>query len=166
MSSLSVNFRIILLLLIILLAIPKTEAQTSFAIDKGGRVKRVHFYIGSKIGVKDLKTDARYFGELTFISDSMIAVNGQNIMIKDIDFVIDPTRRYGWILLSKVSIRAALIYFLLDSGNRVINKESPIVDNRNLKITLPIAGIAIISTLLRNKRYKHKDNNMKMVQIE
>lgn len=166
MSSLPINFRIILLLIIIILAIPKAEAQTSFAIDKGGKVKRVHFYIGNLIGVKDLKTDIKYFGELTLISDSMIAVDGQNIMIKDIDFVIDPTGRYGWKLLSSLSLTAAVLYFGLDTGNRIINNETPYVDNRTLKITLPLLGVGLAARWLSIKKLKHKDNNMKMVHIE
>lgn len=142
-----------------------TQAQTSFAIDKGGRVKRVHFYTGNAIIVKVQEEKKVIKGFIENVEDSAIILEGRRIKLNQIDYVINPNGPFIWSLLSQLGIKGGILYFTLDAGNRLISKEYPIVDDKTLKVVIPFIAVGVIATLIMNKKYRNDGTNFKIVKM-
>lgn len=135
-------------------------AQQSFNIDKRGKVKRVKYYIGQDINLRYNNT--KLYGQITALNDSSITVEGVNIPISTINYVVHLRQAFIWVFIRKVGYRAGIGYFMLDAGNRLINNESPAVDAHTLNVSLPLIGLGVVGSLMKNKRFKNKGYNMRV----
>tara|TARA_R110002049_G_scaffold305714_3_gene503058 strand:+ start:6261 stop:6755 length:495 start_codon:yes stop_codon:yes gene_type:complete len=136
----------------------KAYAQKSFNIDKGGKVKRIKYYVGQDIRLK--YNDSKIIGQITALGDSSITVQGINIPISTIDYVIHPRQAFIWWFLRNAGYRAGVGYFILDAGNRLINNDSPVVDDHTITVSVPLIGIGAIGSLMKNKRFRNNGYNM------
>ena len=140
-------------------------AQTSLAVDKKGKVKRIHFYRGDIITIKIKEEKNNLTGFIEMIEDSAVIIEGRKINVNQIEYIINPQGPFIWRLLSQLGIKGAIIYFTLDTGNRVINNEKPIVDEKTLKVTLPFLVVGVVATLIKNKKYRNNGSNIKIVKL-
>jgi len=140
-------------------------SQTSLAVDKGGKVKRIHFYTGSTIIVKVKEEKEIIKGYIGNVEDSAIILEGRRVKLSQIDYIINPNGPYIWRLLSQLGIKGGIVYFTLDAGNRLISNDRPIVDDKTLKVVIPFLAVGVIATLLKNKKYKNDGTNIKIVKL-
>lgn len=141
-----------------------SAAQKTFNINKRGKVKRIKYYIGQDITLK--YNDTKQFGQITAMGDSSISLEGVVIPLSSIDYVVHPRKAFIWWFLRNVGYRAGVGYFILDGGNRLIYNESPIIDDRTLSISIPLIGLGVIGSLMKNRRFQNKGYNMNINDME
>jgi hypothetical protein len=164
-NSALVLFRIVSVITLMACVQSTCFSQTSLAIDKGGKVKRIHFYTGYRIEVKVKEEKKSIVGFIENVEDSAIILEGRRIKISEIDYVINPNGAYIWRFLSAVGIKGGLVYFTLDAGNRLINGDRPVIDDKVLKVSVPILFVGVVATLLKNKKYRNDGSNIKIVKL-
>lgn len=128
-------------------------AQKFIAIDKGGRNKRIRFYTGEYMSLKT-KDGEFHKGNIIQIDSIDFVLGMEKIKLNEIEVVYKKTSRYGLSLLSNVTLIAGLGFFAIDSGNRLINSENPIVRRETIKLSSGLLGVSVLSSLLTKKKYK------------
>lgn len=96
-------------------------SQRSIGLDKKGKVKRLHFYEGTRIKIK-LVDNERISGKIYAIYDSSFVIDGRKIPMSEVATVysVRPTMRFigGALMVS------GAFYFTLDAVNNLLNYEA------------------------------------------
>jgi hypothetical protein len=151
--------------LILLLFSLQLKSQKILALDKPGKVKRIRYYEGDVIS---LKTDSGIWvrGEINRLLDSSLFIDNQQIHLSDIKSVQKTQKGFGWRLLAKVCINAASGYFLIDTSNRLINGDQPMVHEGTIKASGIMYGVFFISSTIGNRKYRiNKNRTLKIIDI-
>jgi len=145
----------LILSLIILMSCLTLDAQNILLLEHNRKFKNHKFYRGDDIHlrVRTDTTDVHIRGEINAIYDSLLVVNYTNIvMLKDIEVVY---RDRMWArIVSYSAIVAGGGYLVLDSFNRAINNEAPVVDDQTLVTSGIIIGAGLL--LIPFKEYRHR----------
>lgn len=106
-------------LTLIFLSIPtNSSAQRSIGLDKGGKVKRIHFYEGQSIRIKLLDKE-KVAGHIDAIYDSSFVIEGRKILLSEVEMVysVRPPLRF----LGGAFMVAGVFYFSIDAVNNLFN---------------------------------------------
>ena len=153
-----------LFFLVILVSIP-AFSQKFLALDKGGKSKRIKFFNGDYIHLTTNEKES-VFGQIDLLKDSSLIIASREIYIQDIKSIHLKDRYYGLSLISNLSWVAGLGYFALDSGNRLINKENPIIQEGTIKTGVIFLGVSLLSKSITNRTFRIKNRHrLKIIDI-
>ena len=160
--------RLLCVLLFLLFEAFYCKAQNVLVVCITGTPKSVRFVKGDNIGVKITGDNKIYKGIITQIKDSSFRLiekgrDEKEIFIPDVEIVVDYERFWGLGLLSRVAITAGTGFFLLDTFNRTINGDSPIVEDRTAKAGLMISSFGIV--LIPISRKYHRIGEKRTIKI-
>lgn len=151
--------------LLLLLFSLNSYGQKFLALDKRGKVKRIRFYKGDSITLKT-KSDSLISGIIQLFEDSSFWVSGQPVVLSDIKSIQSPKNNSGLKLISNLSFLAGSGYFILDSGNRLLNNEKPFVEKSTVKTSAIFIGIAIFSFSVSKRSYQINNRHpLKIIDI-
>jgi len=155
------------LIIIILIGCVKGYSQNILILDKPGKVNRIRYYTGDLIHLKTHDREKLY-GEIEIIKDSSFVVNRQEIKLSEVKYIQNTKRHKGWDFLSGVSLTAGLGYFILDSGNKLINGEGREIANSRMVVTTSIfMGVFLVSNRIANRKYRiNKNRKLKIINLD
>ncbi|MCX6234569.1 MAG: hypothetical protein NT175_07575 [Bacteroidetes bacterium] len=134
------------------------QAQKILLVEYAGTIKNFKYYEGDNIHIR-IKNDTAAFhlkGKLTNIRDSTIFIDYCNeVTITDIDAVF--RERTGIRIAQSAMIISGTGYFIVDTFNRTINKESPLVDQQTAVIGGSITAAGLIMTLFKERKFNIRD---------
>jgi len=143
--------------------------QKFLALDKSGRIKRVHFYVGDDITF--LPEDYNHFisGKIEAFGDSGIKVSGKNYLLSEI-VKVRVYRRDGmrYLLLSGATVLpVAAVYFLgVGAVNSMINREYPVFTESQLKMSGAFLLLAPVCYRLTYRNFKiGKKHPLKIMDV-
>lgn len=93
-------------------------AQHTLGLDKSGKVKRIHFYEGTRIKIK-LDTKEKVSGHIDAIYDSSFVIEGRVIKLKEVAMVYSARPAVSY--LGGAFVAAGLFYFGVDLINNAFN---------------------------------------------
>ena len=128
-------------------------SQKIVAFDKRGKVKRIKYYEHEFIRLKMLN-GSRVQGEISTIKDSSFVVGLKEVPLDSVAIVYNTQKLYGLNVVGKVFIIAGIAYFPIDTFNRLINDDDPLVSGKSAAISGAFLGAGLISSLFVNKGYK------------
>lgn len=115
----------------------------------GIRMYRENEYISLRTAAKNLKIE----GRIVLIEDSCLIIDSRaSVLVDDIAAIYRTRRMFS--LLQKVSLIGGGMYLAISTLNGVINNDSPIVDNKTLKISGGLIAAGIILTPLTERRHR------------
>lgn len=128
--------------------------QNMIIVEKPGTIDNIKFFEGSYIHLKwerkTIKTKEK--GIITGIFDSTLIIDGyKELVISDITAVYLERRIVK--LAGNVAVISGIGFFVLDSFNRLINNEAPVIQNRTLKTSSIVAGAGLITFPLHKRRF-------------
>lgn len=138
--------------LAMLLAV-SVSGQNILLLQKAGgggiRMYREHEDISLKTVSKNQKVE----GRIVLIEDSCLVIDSRMVVsLDDIAVIYRPRRMLS--LLQKVSLIGGTLYLAISTLNGVINNDSPIVDDKTLKISGGLILAGVILTPLTERRHK------------
>lgn len=140
-------------------------SQKIVAFDKRGKVKRIKYFEGEYIKLKEHNGE-KTEGIILLIKDSSFVVEGKQINLDSVKKVYNTQKFLGFKMLYQVSIRAGVIYFPLVTFNRLINQDDPVLSEPAATVSGIFIGTALISKLIYNRGYKISDNRpLKIIDI-
>ena len=141
------------------------HAQRILAFDKRGIVKRIRYYEGDFIKLK-LSSGEILTGDLRTLKASSFVINGQIVHKDSVTKVYNTQKLYGFKLFGSILMTTGIAYFSVDSFNRLINKDSPIVAESSIKASGVLLGMGLVSSLIANKSYKiSKRRPLKIIDL-
>lgn len=143
---------------IFLLCVQLIFAQKFLAIDSRVSSKRWKFSEGDIIMLK-LENKELLVGQITQLNDSSFYLGSKLLPLKNIKSIQLRGHRYGLNLLTKVSLLAGLGYFSIDTFNRLINSDDPLVYEGTIITGASFLGVALISDLLNRKTIRIKEKS-------
>lgn len=131
------------------------------ALEKGGNVKRIRFFIGDEIHFRLREDPYKYSPIIQDIGEKYITINNTNLALQEIESVtIYRKRRWGRIF-SKLFLYAGVGYFLIDMVN---NSFKPTKETSIISSSLAAPGLAL-SLTFRPRRIKlNKNRYLKTIQ--
>lgn len=142
-----------------------SEAQRILAFDKRGKVKRVRYFEGNFIKLK-LLDKSKISGTITQIGDSTFKIEGKRILLDSVKTVFNTQKLYGFNLLGRIMITAGTAYLGVDSFNRLINNEDPIVHESTIEAAGLLLGGGVVSLLISRRPYRiSKRRPLKIIDI-
>jgi hypothetical protein len=134
------------------------QAQKILLVEYAGTIKNIKYYEGDNIHLR-IKNDTVAFhlrGRLTQIRDSSIIIDYCNeVSIIDIDAVF--RERTGIRIAQSAMIISGTGFFIVDTFNRIINNESPLVDQQTAVIGGSIATAGLVMTLFNERKFNIRD---------
>ncbi len=93
-------------------------SQRSIGLDKKGKVKRLHFYEGSRIKIKLIDKE-RVSGRIFAIYDSSFVIDGRKILLSEVATVYStrPVMRF----IGGAMMVSGAFYFSIDAVNNILN---------------------------------------------
>ncbi len=151
--------------LLLLLFCGALHAQKILVFDKGGKEKRVRYYKGSFISFK--KSDGILIsGPIQSMQDSFIVVLGEKVLLSEIKSIKKTHKHEGFRLFSGVFYTASAAFFTIDSFNRIINTENPVVRRGNIRTSSILFGAATFMSIIGNRSYRMNDSrNLRVLDI-
>jgi len=141
------------------------NAQRIVAFDKKGKVKRVKYYEGELIKLKLLSKEV-LVGSITQVTDTNFRIELREVELDSVKIVYNTQKLFGFKLLGKVLITAGTLYLSVDSFNRLINNEGPIVSESTIKAGSLLIGGGVISTLIARRPYRiSKKRPLKIIDL-
>ncbi len=137
------------------------SAPRFLTLEKNGGIKRLRYYVGSKIEF-DLKGDPnRYNAALEGIKDSLVIIYDTPVLLSSFEAVYVTPERPFVRLLSGFLIGAGLGYLALDTVNNSFspNRESLIVSS---SFVLP--GAVLLFLLKKRRIHLNKNRYLKTIQ--
>ncbi|MEO1654450.1 MAG: hypothetical protein AAFU64_12965 [Bacteroidota bacterium] len=131
------------------------------ALEKGGNVKRIRFFIGDEIHFRLREDPYKYSPIIQDIGEKYITINNTNLALREIESVtIHHNRRWGR-LFFKFFLYAGVGYFLIDMVN---NSFRPTRETSIISSSLAAPGLAL-SLTFRPRRIKlNKNRYLKTIQ--
>ncbi len=131
----------------------QAQAQKILVLDKRGKVKRLRYYEGEWIKLK-LLSGQLLMGKIAQLSDSSFRVSGHLVRLDSVKRVYNTQKLLGLKLTGAILSTAGVIYFPLDSFNRIINDDSPVFNESSAKVSGLLLGAGLICIGISNKSYK------------
>jgi len=142
--------KFLIILIIGMLAAHMSFGQKILVFENVYNMKNYKYRLGQSIGIKIDGRDKKITDEIVDLTDSSMILNfNGEVHFADISAVY--RERYWIDLLSGFSMVAGVFYFSVDSFNRMINSEWPIVDEQTLIIS---AGLVAFGGLLIPIRFR------------
>ena len=136
-----------------LLLLTTGYSQKILVFDKGGKIKRIRYYEGDYIRFLT-KSDFFINGNISQIKDSSFTINGKVIGLKDVVKIYNTQKYKGYQLATNILVYPAFGYFPIITTNRLINNDSPIINENTLIYSSIFFGSFIIFNKLANRPYK------------
>ncbi len=127
-------------------------SQSLLVVEKiSADVENLKYKTGDKIILKPTNKE-KFHGYITKINDSIITVNNNPLLLKDIHTIY--TERPLFLVLSSVGIMGGGAFIVVDSFNNLINKENPVFK----KEALMAGGMMLATGYLAGKFIFKKHN--------
>jgi hypothetical protein len=130
-------------------------SQRILVMENTKSLKNFKYYQGDAIILKVEDTDKKIFDEVLDFTDSTIILNESGeIYLNDITGIY----KENWLVqtIRGLSFLGGIAYFGLDSFNRLINNDSPVVLSETVIISASLVAVAALLTPLRYKNYNTK----------
>lgn len=138
---------------LIVTGLSQVQAQKILVFDKRGKVKRVRYYQGELIKFKLLSGEL-ITGEIGLLTDSSFEVNSRIIKLDSVKRVYNTQKLYGFKIVGTILTTAGMVYFPLDSFNRIINNDQPTLNANSALVSGIFLGTGLICIGISNKSYK------------
>lgn len=132
-------------------------AQKFIALDSRVSAKRWKFFEGDFISYK-LKDNQKTGGYITQLNDSSFFIGKKEVLLNEIKSIHFRGHRYGLGIITTFTTVAGVGYFGIDTFNRLINSNDPIVFEGTIIASGVMLSVALISDLLNRKTVKVKDS--------
>jgi hypothetical protein len=164
----SVRKKSILFFLLLFLFTASATAQKFIALDKSGKVKRLHFYVNDKINIR-LK-DENFFrsGYIDSIEDTSFFFDSRNIPLSGIDAVLVYKNKNGHALVKDASNKlpaAGIVLLLLTGINSLISKTYPIIPPTVYIISGSMIAAGLLMHPLTYRVYQMKNHPLKIIDV-
>ena len=146
-------FRFLFFSLFLLCLSTNVYSQKILAFDKSGKVKRIKYYEGEFIKLKTVDGFV-YEGVITQINDSSFFIDSKSFQLSSVKKVYNTQKLYGFRILGGVFITAGAVYFPLDSFNKLINNDDPLLSTESAAISEAFLGTGFICAAIANRGYK------------
>jgi hypothetical protein len=129
------------------------HAQQFIMVENLRTLKNFKYYLGDNIRLKSAEEDRLIEGEITCLSDSMICIGDwEEVMLKDIRFIY--RERFGILISRSIFLIAGIGYVTIDSFNRLINNDAPVILAETVYISAGLVGLNFLLIPLKYKRIK------------
>ena len=142
-----------------------TEAQQLMLVENKRNLKNFKYYPGEDIRLK-VRPDHRIIeGEITCLKDSTMCIGDwEEVSYHDIRFIYRSRQMIR--IARSVFLISGVAYFSIDSFNRLINNDSPVILAETALISGGLLGTSILLTPLRYKRLKPEKWRIKMLNFD
>ncbi|MEQ8907748.1 MAG: hypothetical protein RIC95_01025 [Vicingaceae bacterium] len=152
-------------ILCFLFLVEEAAAQKILALDKNGIEKRIRYYKGNFISLQT-QEGIVVAGEITRILDSSFVVGNQIVKLTDVKKVKKTHKHFGWRFLSGLTFTVGGAYLGIDSFNRLINSDDPVVSEQSVFVSTVFIGLGTVSAILGNRNYLlGKKRRLKIIDI-
>jgi hypothetical protein len=143
-------------------------SQIFLALDKGGRIKRIHFYEGDVITFKTNTSRKFTSGRIDNIGDSLI-IGGNRYAVNEISKIKTyPDNTIGKLLVSGVVVLpiAASLFLVSEAVSTSLHNEYPLIDPAHLRLTAGLLFGAVVMYKLSYRTYTiGKRHQLKIMDI-
>lgn len=133
------------------LASTSAVGQNTLTLDKGGKVKRLHFFQNDNIRLK-LVSGEKISGQIEYIYDTAFVINGRAIQPVDVYQVYTSRKALKWI--GGLFITGGLFYAGIEMANNAINSRGYLISEPvaiPLTVTLGAGGLMLLFSTRKTK---------------
>lgn len=148
----SLFYKSILLFVVGWMVTLNASSQKILIMENSRTLRNIKYYQGDEIGLILKKNGLKVKDVIFDMTDSSLVTYDQGeIRFSDIKSVV---RENYWIdILSRFSMLAGALYFGIDSFNRLINSDWPMVDEQTLVVSAGIVGFGFLLLPFRQSKY-------------
>lgn len=131
-----------------------TKAQNCLVLEKTGSPKRVKYTIGDQFRFKVYNNDTIYDEQISAIFDTAVAFGNKLVQFNSIDKVWTGKESFWASRLRWYSGTAGILFFSIDSFNRLVNRDSPVISKTGMIVLGSGLGLSAIMSLGKNRWFK------------
>lgn len=147
----------VLLSIVLFMLVHQLVAQKFLAVDSRVSTKRWKFYEGDFIQLK-MSDNQKVSGYIVALGDSSLTIGKKEVELKKVLSIHLRGHRYGLGILTTVTGMAGIGYFGIDTFNRLINNNQPLVYEGTMLSSGILLSVALISDLFNRKTIKIKES--------
>lgn len=141
------------------------NAQQFLLVENTRNLRNFKYYPGDQIRLKITGEEQLFEGEILDLTDgSIILGQGDAIPISDIEIIF--RERFMIQLTRAFVLTAGIAYFSIDTFNRLINHDAPVVLAETAVISASLVGLNFVLLPLRYKRMKTGDWRILLIDFE
>lgn len=137
----------LLLSLTLLLGTLTALAQPALILEREGSIKRKKIFVGDVMRFKQFNNDSIYDDQISGLCDTAVIFGNRIVPIRTIQKVYIGRERFLPTLLKGVGIAGGLLFFGIDSFNRLTNRDSPLISKAAMIVLGSGLGMAGVMTL-------------------
>ncbi|MES2628399.1 MAG: hypothetical protein V4616_05470 [Bacteroidota bacterium] len=128
--------------------------QQYLVLERIGSPKRIKFAAGEQIRFKVNNNDTIYQDQITMVCDTAVAFGNKLVLFRDIDKIWLGKENFWLSRLRAISLVGGTAFFTLDTFNRLVNRDSPVVTKTGLIVLGSGVGLAGILTLAKKNWFR------------
>jgi hypothetical protein len=143
----------------------QSQAQQFILVENPRSLKNYKYYYGDIIRLKLADEDRIIEGAITCLSDSMICLGDwEEVMLDDIRVIY--RNRFGIFLSRGILLVAGIGYVTVDSFNRLINNDAPVILAETVYISAGLLGLNLLLIPLQYKRIKSEKWQIQYIDFD
>lgn len=135
------------------------QAQQCMILERVGSHKRVKFSPGDQLRFKVQNNDTIYEDQISALFDTAVAFGNKVVPYKDITHIWLGKENFWVSRLRVLSFAGGTFYFFLDSFNRLVNRDSPVVTKGGIIVLSSGVGLAGILSLTKKRWFRANKNH-------
>ncbi len=141
-------------------------AQQCLVLEKYGSPKRIKYQAGDQLKYTVATGDTLYEDQITAVFDTAVAFGNKLVLINSIDKVWIGKERFWLSRLKIISILGGVGFFTIDTFNRLVNGDQPLVTKAG-KIALSTALVVPAILTITKKRWfrVNKNHHLKYLDL-
>jgi hypothetical protein len=140
------------------------EAQQFLLVENVRNLRNYKYYPGEDIRIRTKQDNRIVEGVITGISDSSIYIGDwEEVYFSDVQTIYRTRIPVKW--LQGLLVLGGAAYFSIDSFNRLINNQSPVVLAETAYISAGMVAAGFAVTPLRYKRMKSEKWNLRLIDF-
>ncbi len=147
-----------ILLLIFLVIATCGFAQKYVIAEKIGHPKRIKFTIGDELIFTQFGNDTIYEDQISALTDSTIIFGNKVVLMNSISKIWIGKSKFWPSRLKYIGLYGGSLFFGIDTFNRLVNNDSPIVSRTGLIVLGTGLGIASLATITKKNWFRIKGN--------
>ncbi len=130
------------------------------------RAKRIKFKVGDQLRFKVTNVDTIYEDQISAIFDTAVAFGNRLVPFNTIDKIWLGKENFWLSRLKVLSFAGGTLFFTLDTFNRLVNRDSPVVTRTGIIVLGSGVGLAgLLQLTRRNWFHVNKRHTIKYVDM-
>ncbi len=144
-----------LMLIVLVMGAESSFGQKILLLQNTHNLKNFKYYEGDYIKLKIGMEKRMVEGDITCLTDSSVCIGSwEEVLYKDISVIYKNSMMIN--ILRGVLLTGGVAYFAIDSFNRLINNDAPVILMETLAISGGLVGLNFLLIPLSNRRF-HMD---------